>query len=271
MWSGKPNWTRVSLRQSICFTDLLGMILTENNEPELFGWVVWDLWNRRNNLRLGKAVYTFSQLLQKAVERKLDAQAPHQTRSALAATRVVVRGINLPRIVIALLGLPLVFGPTHAAAEDNTEKEGSLEGEQQKRSQQDVPPFITMLKTRDTLPSDAQEFSNGSSSLMHVNQGIVSSPITLQSSTLAENGKSIIIEAAVEPTDKVIDSPFMAKSNDDAYEIQPNDAHGAHENPSSSPHSNQRQKITKWSRLDKPENKQKIQSLVEKKDGGKWF
>ncbi|KAK7815410.1 udp-glycosyltransferase 88b1 [Quercus suber] len=88
-----------------------------------------------------------------------------------------------------------------------------------------------MLKTRDTLPSDAQEFSNGSSSLMHVNQGIVSSPITLQSSTLAENGKSIIIEAAVEPTDKVIDSPFMAKSNDDAYEIQPNDAHGAHKNP----------------------------------------
>nr|POE74451.1 hypothetical protein CFP56_35673 [Quercus suber] len=67
--------------------DLLGMILTENNEPELFGWVVWDLWNRRNNLRLGKAVYTFSQLLQKAVERKLEAQAPHQTRSAIAATR----------------------------------------------------------------------------------------------------------------------------------------------------------------------------------------
>ena len=38
MWRGKPNWIRVSLRQANCFTDLLGMILAEKNEPKLFGW-----------------------------------------------------------------------------------------------------------------------------------------------------------------------------------------------------------------------------------------
>ena len=102
-----------------------------------------------------------------------------------------------------------------------------------------------------------------------MNQGIESSPITLQSNTSAENGKSITIEAVVEPTDKVIDSPFMAKSNDDPHAIQPNDARGAHEAPNSSPHFNQRKTTTKSSRIDRPENKENIQTLVEKKDGGK--
>ena len=46
----------------------------------------------------------------------------------------------------------------------------------------------------------------------------------------------------MEPTDKVIGSPFMAKSNDDPHAIQPNDARGAHEAPNSSPHFNQRKK-----------------------------
>ena len=53
------------------------------------------------------------------------------------------------------------------------------------------------------IKSDRQEFLNGSSSLIPVNQGIESSSITLQSNTSAENGKSITIEAVVEPTDKV--------------------------------------------------------------------
>ena len=64
------------------------MILAEKNEPELFGWVVWDLWNQRNNLRLGKSTYTLSQLLEKVVERKLEVTTPHQTHNAAVATRV---------------------------------------------------------------------------------------------------------------------------------------------------------------------------------------
>ena len=55
----------------------------------------------------------------------------------------------------------------------------------------------------------------------------------------------------------------------DPHAIQPNDAHGAHEAPNSSPHFNQRKKTTKSSRIDRPENKENIQTLVEKKDRGK--
>lgn len=53
-----------------------------------FWLVVWDLWNRRNNIRLGKSSYNLSQLLEKAVERRLEAIAPHQTRNAATAARV---------------------------------------------------------------------------------------------------------------------------------------------------------------------------------------
>lgn len=88
MWSEKPHWTHSSLRQANCFTDLLGMILAEKNEPKLFGWVVWDLWNRRNNIRLGKSSYNLSQLLEKVVERRLEATAPRQTRNVATAALV---------------------------------------------------------------------------------------------------------------------------------------------------------------------------------------
>ena len=63
----------------------------------------------------------------------------------------------------------------------------------------------------------------------------------------------------------------MAKSSDDPHTIQPNDARGAHEAPNSSPHFNQRKKATKSSRIDRPENKENIQTLVEKNNGGKKF
>ena len=60
-----------------------------------------------------------------------------------------------------------------------------------------------------------------------VNHEIVSSPITLQTSPTTEDGNSNTIEAVVEPTYKVIDSPFMAKSNDGLHEVQPKEARGA--------------------------------------------
>ena len=75
-----------------------------------------------------------------------------------------------------------------------------------------------------------------------MNHKIVSSPITLQTSPTTEDGNSNTIEAIMEPTDKVIDSPFMAKSNDGLHEFQPKEARGAHENSSSSPYLNQKKK-----------------------------
>ena len=102
-----------------------------------------------------------------------------------------------------------------------------------------------------------------------VNHGIMSSQITLQTSPTAEDGNSNTIEAVVESTDKVIDSPFMANSNDGLREVQSKEACGAHENSSSNPHLNQKKKITKWSCIDRPNNEEKFQTLDEKKDGGK--
>ena len=102
-----------------------------------------------------------------------------------------------------------------------------------------------------------------------MNHKIVSSPITLQTSPTIEDGNSNTIEAIMEPTDKVIDSPFMANSNDGLREVQSKEACGAHENSSSNPHLNQKKKITKWSCIDRPNNEEKFQTLDEKKDGGK--
>ena len=66
------------------FTDLLESTIADNREPELFCWVAWDLWNRRNNLRLGKQTYSLTQVLDKAVDRKIEYVAPHMARSAAA-------------------------------------------------------------------------------------------------------------------------------------------------------------------------------------------
>ena len=62
----------------------------------------------------------------------------------------------------------------------------------------------------------------------------------------------------MEPTDKVIDSPFMAKSNDGLHEVQPKEARRAHKNSSSSPYLNQKKKITKWSHIDRPDDEEKF-------------
>lgn len=65
MWNKKQQWNHNTLRQAKCFTDLLGIILAKKNDPKLFCWVVWDIWNRRNNIKLGKPTYTLSQVLER--------------------------------------------------------------------------------------------------------------------------------------------------------------------------------------------------------------
>ena len=84
LWNKKPQWNHSTLRQVHYFTDLLESIIADNREPELFCWVAWDLWNRRNNLRLGKQTYSLTQVLEKAVDRKIEYAAPHMARSAAA-------------------------------------------------------------------------------------------------------------------------------------------------------------------------------------------
>ena len=45
------------------FIDLLGTVFAENRESAFFAMVVWDLWNRRNNLRLGKKAEPLNHLM----------------------------------------------------------------------------------------------------------------------------------------------------------------------------------------------------------------
>lgn len=50
----------------------MAFIFTEARNPTLFSMTVWTLWNRRNNLRLGKATISLSQLLDQAKDRLLE-------------------------------------------------------------------------------------------------------------------------------------------------------------------------------------------------------
>lgn len=50
----------------------MAFIFTEARNPTLFSMTVWALWNRRNNLRLGKATISLSQLLDQAKDRLLE-------------------------------------------------------------------------------------------------------------------------------------------------------------------------------------------------------
>ena len=56
------------------FIDLLGTVFAENREPAFFAMVVWALWNRRNNLRLGKKAEPLNILMQHAKQRLGDFQ-----------------------------------------------------------------------------------------------------------------------------------------------------------------------------------------------------
>ena len=61
-----PQWSHDNLKQVVTFIDLLGTVFAENREPAFFAMVLWALWNRRNNLRLGKKVEPLTHLLQQA-------------------------------------------------------------------------------------------------------------------------------------------------------------------------------------------------------------
>ena len=69
---------------------LIGSILTENRDPAFFFMVVWALWNRRNNLRLGKTCGTLGQLLSQAKD-KLREFSLHNTVTTSAMRRILAR------------------------------------------------------------------------------------------------------------------------------------------------------------------------------------
>ena len=68
LWKKVPQWNHENLRRAGNFVDLIGTVFVENREPTLFATVVWALWTRRNNFRMGKNAETLVQLLQRARE-----------------------------------------------------------------------------------------------------------------------------------------------------------------------------------------------------------
>ena len=72
-------WNHDALNRSISFTDIIEIVFAGDKDPELFTLVIWNLWNRRNNLRLGKPALPLDKILDVAREKWLEiflAEAP---------------------------------------------------------------------------------------------------------------------------------------------------------------------------------------------------
>nr|POF02718.1 hypothetical protein CFP56_04951 [Quercus suber] len=69
IWLSKQAWNQCSLRQVTSFVDLMGYILAENRDPDLFAMVVWAIWKRRNDIRVGKRGENLPNLVQQAQTR----------------------------------------------------------------------------------------------------------------------------------------------------------------------------------------------------------
>nr|XP_023904539.1 uncharacterized protein LOC112016250 [Quercus suber] len=69
IWLSKQAWNQCSLRQVTSFVDLMGHILAENRDPDLFAMVVWAIWKRRNDIRVGKRGENLPNLVQQAQTR----------------------------------------------------------------------------------------------------------------------------------------------------------------------------------------------------------
>ena len=82
-----PLWYHENLRRTVSFVDLIGTVFAENREPMLFAMVLWALWNRRNNLRLGKNAENLDQLLQRARARVSEFPQHNTARGATGGTQ----------------------------------------------------------------------------------------------------------------------------------------------------------------------------------------
>ena len=76
LWNQTPIWNHEALKGSKSFIDIMGFVFAGNKDPELFSLVIWNLWNCRNNLRLGKSALPLDKITEHARERQLRALSP---------------------------------------------------------------------------------------------------------------------------------------------------------------------------------------------------
>ncbi|XP_030923317.1 uncharacterized protein LOC115950221 [Quercus lobata] len=72
VWRSRTQWNHSTLQACSSFTDIFEFIFVGNKEPDLFAVVLWTLWNRRNNLRLGKPTLSLGQVVDFAQDRILE-------------------------------------------------------------------------------------------------------------------------------------------------------------------------------------------------------
>ena len=65
-WQSTPLWSQGTIKQCSSFLDIMFVICVDNKDSELFSSMAWTLWNRRNNIKLGKPSISLEQVLDKA-------------------------------------------------------------------------------------------------------------------------------------------------------------------------------------------------------------
>ena len=71
LWQSTPLWGHSTIKQCSSFLDIMFVVCADDRDPELFSAMAWTLWNRRNNLRLGKPAVPLEQVLHRARDLKL--------------------------------------------------------------------------------------------------------------------------------------------------------------------------------------------------------
>lgn len=74
-------WKHDTLGVSRTFIDLIDFVFAGNKDPKLFSLVIWNLWNRCNNLLLGKPFITLDKILKHSRERLIKALSSLATSS----------------------------------------------------------------------------------------------------------------------------------------------------------------------------------------------
>lgn len=69
LWK-QTKWNNGAFKDFTSFLDLFDFILTGTSEVELFASITWNLWNRRNNLRLGKPTTPLDKVLEHSREQQ---------------------------------------------------------------------------------------------------------------------------------------------------------------------------------------------------------
>ena len=70
-----PAWNQGTLKQSTCFTDFIGFIFASTANLKLFTLSLWNLWNQRNNLQLGKPSIPFDKVLEHSQEWQIESHS----------------------------------------------------------------------------------------------------------------------------------------------------------------------------------------------------